>query len=145
MFCVMPKDARDPPVERVAAELVSATEAVEHEERAAYLDKRGGDSKRSYFSAIVTTATLSVCAFDPGRISLTDGLIPPTSTFVLADAVRFTKQLSTRSFMSETPMTYGTEAAELAKAKERTVFILRADALGGFLSDFGIDGRTRGR
>jgi hypothetical protein len=55
-FCVMPKDARDPSVEQIGAELVIASEALEYEERG-YLDKRGGNSSRVYFPAIRQSVT----------------------------------------------------------------------------------------
>jgi len=143
VFCVMPKDARDPTVERVASKPVSATEALEQEERM-YLDQRGGDSRRIYFSAIVTTARLTVCEFDPTRISLADGMIPAGANFSSAGAVRLTKQLSTQAAAFESAR-FGEEADALARAKERTVFVVHAEYLDRFLRNFEIDGRDRGR
>jgi hypothetical protein len=142
MFCVMPKDQRDRSVERVAAELVCATEALEHEERE-YLNRRGGDSRRLYFSAIVTTAQLSICYFDPSHASLANGMIPASSKFTPARAVRLTKDLSTREVTDVPESAYGHEAAALVKAKERTVFVVNAESLDGFLNAFTVDDRDK--
>jgi hypothetical protein len=143
-FCVMPKDARDPTVERVGAELVLATEALESEERE-YLNRRGWDSIRVYFPVIVTTAQLKICSFDPKRISLSDGLVPPDAKISLADSVRFTKQLSTAPgtrggmLTLASLITYGREAGEIARAKKRSLFIVHAEKLDNFLREFRID------
>jgi hypothetical protein len=137
-FCVMPKDARDPSVEQIGAELVTASEALELEERG-YLDNRGGNSSRVYFPAIVTTAQLKVCSFDPKRISLADGLVPADAKFEVVDYVRFTKQLSTESGCIGGFGEYGQEAATIARAKTRTAFVVSAPKLDHFLRNFLID------
>jgi len=142
MFCVMPKDARDPTVERVGAELVSAAEALEIEERD-YLNRRGGDSRRIYFAAIVTTADLSVCSFDPSSISLADGMIPCNAPLSPVHAVRITKQLSTQPVGGVPVAQFGQEADALVKAKERTVFVINAAHLDEFLRDFDVDDREK--
>jgi hypothetical protein len=142
MFCVMPKDARDPAVERVGAELISAAEALEFEERP-YLDRRGGDSRRIYFSAIVTTAQLTVCSFDQSSVSLSDGTIPTGAKFESVDAVRLTKQLSTQPIKGVPVALYGDEAQTLIKAKERTIFVVNALKLDEFLYDFNVDDRDK--
>jgi hypothetical protein len=140
MFCVMPKDARDPPVERLGAELVSASEALLQEERG-YLDRRPAQRRRIYFPAIVTTAQLSVCSFDPDAIQLSDGKIPAGAQFARTSVVRFTKQLSKRVSEPAMPSVgHGTEAEALASAKDRTVFIINAEGLHDFLNGFSIDG-----
>lgn len=142
MFCVMPKDARDPTVERVGADLISAAEALEREE-APYLDRRGGNSRRLYFCAIVTTAELTLCEFDPGTISLEDGMIPAGARFHKVGAARFTKQLSTRPLSGVPVGLYGEEAYALVKAKERTVFLINTLILDSFLDEFNVDDRDK--
>ena len=144
-FCVMPPGMRDPSIEKLGAELVSAAEALEAEERE-YLNRRGGDSRRVYYCAIVTTAVLSVCEFDPSSISLSDGTIPNPAKFKRAAAVRFTKQLSTRPadiLHSLAGVTYGSEAAHVADAKERTVFLINAPSVHEFLEKFCVDDREK--
>ena len=142
-FCVMPKDARDPTVDGLAAELVSATEALAEEETNAYLTKRGGAFRRLYFPVIVTTARLWVCSFDPAHIALDVGAIPPASLRESFHSVRYTKQLSTRTERIPPGLPYGSEAARLASAKSRTAFIVVADQLDRFLCDFSVDDRLR--
>src|ERR1700722_4181025 len=85
---------------------------------------------RFYFAAIITTAPLSVCTFDANKISLADGKIPSDAKLVPADSVRYTKQLSTRMIRGVPVGLQGQEAKTLARAKERTVFVIRAEALG---------------
>lgn len=132
-YCIVPgQDARSRPMlERVAAELVSATEAIAWEEK--NLQAEQGEALRMYFSAVVTTAKLSVCVFDPQKISLEDGKLP-AADFYEVPWVRFRKQLSTRVPRIEAT---GLEAQKaLARAKERVVFVVNAEALENFLSKF---------
>jgi hypothetical protein len=139
MFCVMPKGARDPTLENLSSQLIAATEALANEE-AHYLGRRGGPSRRCYFAAVVTTARLMVCEFDPNSISLVDGTIP-TSQMSAHEAVRFTKQLSTQRETVPKDVQLGSEAEALANAKDRTAFVVRAPYLNKFLSLFTVDGR----
>jgi hypothetical protein len=137
VFCVAAKMA-GATVDNVGAELIAATEALEREE-CGYLDRRGGNSRRLYFAAIVTTANLTVCSFDPNSISLADGKIPDGAEISSVGAVRYTKQLSTKP-ISGTPVAgTGQEARALSLAKERTVFIINAQKLNDFLVDFNVD------
>lgn len=135
-FCVVRgEDPKSKPMlERIAAETVSATEAVAQEERV-YLDSRPG-LNRDYFAAIVTTAKLSVCAFDAKDVSLADGKVPEAS-FTDANFVRFRKQLSYRQPTAQSLASLlGSDSERLAKAKERTVFIIQSEKLGDFLWAF---------
>jgi hypothetical protein len=140
-FCAMPKDARDPSVDALASELVLAAEGLAKEEVDTYLKQRGGDARRLYLAAIVTTADLTACGVDLQSISLSDGQLPANARMTSVRAVRFTKQLESRATVMYQPQKFGYEAAELARAKERTVFVVRADALTWFLSNIGVDGR----
>jgi hypothetical protein len=140
MFCIPRGDDRNTTAETLGAELVLATEALESEERA-YMDRRGDNSTRIYFAAIVTTVQLSVCAVDPKSISLADGTIPAGAQFAAADSVRFTKQLSTEPTPGTPYGSHSREAASLARSKDRTVFIISADKLDAFLRKFRVDER----
>ena len=93
-FCVMRKTGGTQTVEPVAAELVSATEALAAEEQRHLVAHKNKDA-RTYYAAIVTTAQLYLCNLDPSAISLKDGMIPEDATFRPVPFVRFTKQLST--------------------------------------------------
>jgi hypothetical protein len=80
-----------------------------------------------------------VCTFDPARISLADGKIPDDAKLVAADVVRYTKQLSTSAIRGVPIALHGQEADTLARDKERTVFVIHAEALDSFLSSFHVD------
>jgi hypothetical protein len=94
-FAITPKDGRERTIDALAAELVSATEALAHEEMETYLLHRGGTFRRLYYPIIVTTARLSVCSFDPADITLGTGQLPPSTLRQSYRALRYTKQLST--------------------------------------------------
>jgi hypothetical protein len=136
-YCVVPgQDAKSRPMlERVAAELVSATEAIAWEEKP--LQPLRLDALRVYFSVIVTTAALKICSFGPDQVSLKDGTIS-SSSFSDAFVVRFRKQLSTR----------GVDALRLPRgqspvsAKEHTVFVVNSESIVQFLSELEIDNNS---
>jgi hypothetical protein len=138
-YCVVGKNvgkSNERTIEPIAAELVAAAEAVEHEERQFYLDLSPPE-RRCYFTAIVTTAQLEVCSFDPAKISLADGTIPAGAAVEPANVVRFRKQLSFQPPVNHTPtVSFPNEAARLASEKERTVFVIRAKYLTEFLVSF---------
>lgn len=138
-FCVVPgQDSRARPMlERIGAELVSATEGVAEEER--LLQSKHPDSLRMYFSIIVTTAKLSVCVFDGDTVSLADGTLSDAQ-FHEAPYVRFRKQLSTR--VPNIDQADGDSTRLLAKAKEHTVFVVNSEHLLSFLSGFEVDDGT---
>lgn len=139
MYCTVRGQAADskPMLERVAAELVSSTEALAGEEK----DYRPNLTPhvRFYFSAIVTTAELKVCCFAPERISLKDGAIPDAD-FRSVPYVRFRKQLSSRT-KPLTPDDYSSDD-DPTKRKEHSVFVVNCEALAGFLSSFEIDDKS---
>jgi hypothetical protein len=137
-FCVTPKKNGGVKVDPIASELIAATEALERQEYG-YLNRRGVDSTRFYFAAIVTTAPLSICTFDPSKIALADGKIPEEARLVPVNVVRYTKQLSTKPTLGVPVGSHGQEAKTLTRAKERTVFVIRAEALDNFLSTFNVD------
>lgn len=123
-----------PMLERVAAEVVSSTEALAWEEK----DYRpeAWDHVRFYFSVIVTTAELKVCRFAPEKVSLEDGEID-SADFVNVPYVRFRKQLSPR-IEPFTVQDY-TSSSNPVRRKEHTVFVVNSAALSDFLSNFQID------
>lgn len=138
-FCVVPgQDSRSRPMlERVAAELVSATEGFAEEERT--LQAKRLDSLRMYFSVVLTTAKLSICKFDGDTVSISDGKVREAE-FCDVPYVRFRKQLSTR--VPQIVASVGDTSRSLAKAKEHTVFVVNSEALLEFLEDFGVDSQT---
>ena len=131
-FCIV--DGQDPKarplLERLASELVTATESFAFEER--QLHDYSKPFTRIYTNVILTTAQLKLCRFSVEDISLSDGTIRKAS-FAEAPYLRFRKQLSTDSppvRLSEDPLRVGT----IARAKENTVFVVNADHLLDFLA-----------
>lgn len=141
-FCVVAgQDAKSRPMlERIAAELVSATEALAIEERD--YQAQLGDALRMYFGVIVTTATLRVCTFSPDQVSLADGKVTDAG-YVEVPFVRFRKQLTTGP--SALPLNVVDGVHSYARAKERTVFVVNAGALPNFLADFDVDNNSMRR
>lgn len=142
-YCVV--DGEDPKskpmLERVAAEVIAATEAIANEEQSILIAKK--DFLRTYFGAIVTTATLTVCSFDADSISISDGKIG-NANFTDVPYLRFHKQLSTNSPRND-DAAYGiSDFGGLTRARENTVFIINAKYLPQFLSEFHWDGSSIG-
>lgn len=138
-YCVIPgQDAKSKPmIERIGAELVSATEGLAWEEKEYHAQRR--DALRMYFSTIVTTAQLKVCSFDPKEISLTDGKVA-TTEFKDVPYVRFRKQLSTQPL--SVPATLREGLHSIVRAKEHTVFIVNSQSICDFLQAFVVNGNA---
>ena len=121
-------------LERIAANVASATEAVASEER--FFQLHQPEALRMYFSVIVTTAKLKVCAFDPAQITITDGKLADAD-FHDVPYVRFRKQLSTR--VGKLDGFVSSMRHSMASARERTVFVVNSDEFVSFLSEFEVD------
>jgi hypothetical protein len=133
-YCVVPgQDAKAKPMlERVAAEVVSATEGLSTEEKPLLV--RQSDALRMYFNVIVTTASVKVCSFNPDAVSIDDGTVEDME-FAEAPYVRFRKQLSTRKVKWPPAIS----DAAIVRAKEDTVFVVNSSAFLDFLSAFEVD------
>lgn len=132
-FCVVPgQDAKSRPMlERLASEVVASTEGFAIEDQSFHTGSSG--YARYYFNAIVTTADLMVCNFDPGKVAIGNGEIDEAK-FTRVPYLRFRKQLSTY----EMPAASWKEstAREIASHKENTVFVINANAFIDFLRVF---------
>jgi len=118
-------------LERIAADLVDATEALAAEERK--LVMRPHEKLRMYFSLVVTTARLRVCNFDAAKVDVGEGKLTDSS-FEDVPFIRFRKQLSTRLPAS---IADGWDSkSELVRAKEHTVFVVNSESLQQFLANF---------
>ncbi len=136
-------DGRNPMLERICGELVSATEAFATEHVDYYRDP-AMPPRRFYFNVVVTTAELKVAQFQPGDISLKEGTLDKaTSTAQDVPYIRFRKQMSLR----ERRLTFDDYKSEVKPnvAKENTVFVVRASALLDFLKAFELPGDTLAR
>lgn len=131
-FCVVPgQDAKSKPMlERIASELLLATEALAAEEQAIFA--KHDDARRLYFNVIVTTAELKVCSFEASTISVTDGKLQGAA-FEEVPFIRFRKQLSTEQIPGKGSL------ADLAKARENTVFVVNSRSVIDFLKAWRVD------
>lgn len=134
-YCIVPgQDAKSKPMlERIAAEVIFATEALAAEDQPFVM--RRGDSVRIYFNVIVTTAALKLCYMDPSNVrvehgTMTDGEISDGT------CVRFRKQMSTRA-LTWPQSSISTDI--LVNAKENTVFVVNSEHFVDFLSEFEVD------
>lgn len=131
MFCVVagqdPK-AR-PMLERIAAEIASATESLALEE-CQILTKRGY-GLRMYAPVIVTTARLIRSCVDPSAVDLRTGEAASV-VHTVQPWVRFRKQFSAE-FAVE-PKNTDWDFAEVASAKEKMVYVVNIESLAGFLT-----------
>jgi hypothetical protein len=134
-FCVVPgQDKKSRPMlERIAAELIDATESLAYEDLHLFNNKN--DFVRIYLNVIITTADLSLCSFDPADISIDDGMLDKAD-FEQVPFLRFRKSLSTKS-VEELNLDEKTPHS-LVKAKESTIFIVNSKHLKDFLNDIEI-------
>lgn len=135
-YCVIPGHDRTsrPLLERIGAELVSATEALAVEEWRLRTQRK--DALRLFFNVLLTTASLKICEFSPDNVSMNDGKIDQ-ATFREVPYLRFRKQLSAR--LPGAPSSSWETPDDLAYAKAHTVFIVNAEHLIPFLQEFSID------
>ena len=142
-FCVVRGQAANgqrPMLERIASEVILATEALAVQERG-YKPPDRSELFRTYFNVIVTTAPLLMGKFDPAGISLTDGTLA-AAEFEAVPYVRFRKQLADAA----QPFNESYDAPyEAARARESTVFVVNANHLTDFLSEFELDNQGANR
>jgi hypothetical protein len=132
-FCVVPKDDKAVPMlERIASELVSATEALALEDYE--LRPLSGEAIRMHFSVIVTSARLRVTSVDPEKINLADGT---TSDLLFQEVpvVMFRKQLAIKPVHQ---VDRAMQTKDVAAAKEHTVFVVNSEAVHDFLVNFDV-------
>jgi hypothetical protein len=130
LFCAVRGQSNQPMLERIGAELVSATEALAAEER----DFRSNhEHVMLYFNVIVTTAEIKVCRFSPDSISIGEGVLQ-SADIATAPFVRFRKQLAARGeILSPDDYSSGQNPAE---KKEQTVFVVNSNHFLDFLTQF---------
>jgi len=135
-FCAVRGEAKNdrPMLERIASEVVLATEALAFEQKDRLPEEFG--STKMYFNVILTTAQLEVCQFDVSEISLANGKVPDNSKISDVQFVRFRKQLS---IVQQGMQPKIDDAKTLTDAKENTVLIVNARHLGQFLTEFEVD------
>lgn len=140
LFCAIKGQAaneKNTLLERTGAEITSAIEALAHEQRE-FRSGNGWDLK-IYIGVIVTTADLQVARFKSDALDLENGTLA-TAEFESVPFVRLTKQLrKKRVVYSEQDYAVRLSPQE---EKSNTVFVVKANCLGQFLSQFSIDDRA---
>lgn len=136
MFCVVAgQDTKSRPLlERISAETISAMEAIATEERDMLFSRKNGF--RLYSSVIVTTARLVATLLDSAKIQLASGEASEMHHQVVP-WIRFRKQFS--SDYAIAPKEAEWDLKQLARAKEKTVFVVNAEHMASFLKQWSID------
>lgn len=129
-YCVVAgQDPKSRPLlERLAAELTAATEALAAEERSLLTQQSVG--VRFYVSILVTTARLHHSTLDASAVTLETGEAPSIQ-HTEVPWIRFRKQLS--SEFAVEPDLSGWGFDRLAAAKEKQIFVVSAVHLTNFL------------
>jgi hypothetical protein len=135
MYCVVAgQDSKARPMlERLAAEVTAATEALAIEEHPAITKRNYG--LRMYASVIVTTAQIHLSRFDAHEVSMKTGEAT-TVTHAVLPWIRFRKQLS--SEFAVEPKNMDWDFSELALAKEKQTFVVNLESLPAFLEKWEI-------
>ena len=115
-------------LERIAAEVTAAVEAIAIEEFPVITKRQYG--LRIYVPVIVTTARLVVSRIDPKLVALQNGEASSISHEV-RPWIRFRKQFS--SDYAVQPKNTDWDFSELSAAKEKLVFVVNVEALAEFL------------
>lgn len=122
-----------PMLERTAGEIVSATEALATEEAPLAFANR--EEIKVYFSVIVTTARLQVCAVDVTKINIENGTIDD-SMYEERPFIRFRKQLSTVPTRKDETAFGIKDERGLPGAKEHVVFVVNSKNILPFIGQF---------
>jgi hypothetical protein len=122
-------------LERWSGQLLTASDCLAIEEGSLSSKKTIG-FRRIYFPAIVTTAQLEVCYFNPNDISLDKGSLKTgKGKFEPVPFIRFRQSLTTQ--LSEA--TYIQNLEQANQDRERTVFVINASNISAVLKDWQID------
>lgn len=138
-FCVVKgQDPKSRPmIERTAAQVANSSYGIAFQEsRTLGLHHSGGN--RIYLNAIVTTAKLQLCVYDPDAISLVTGEIDDTATFREVPFVRFRKQLGAPSSNDVKPCVDERALRKMIDESESTVFVINSEYFTQFLEDLDI-------
>lgn len=131
-FCIVrgTGEGQKPMLENLCRVLLNSVESFAQEESSlAWGGKVGLNCL--YIPVIVTNAHLQVCRFQLPSISLDDGEIPD-GDFESVPYIRFFKSLSTRPSEAATV----NNIADANRARRRTVFVVQAAHLDGFLQNW---------
>jgi hypothetical protein len=129
-FCFVrgASDDDKPMLERIATDLVKASESLAREELGLRRRFRG---PTGYLPVIVTNANLYACRVDPKEIDLASGNAPSSAKFEPVLSIRFRKSLG--SDVVHAPDTYES-VSEGSTKKERSAFVVHVSHLTEWLS-----------
>jgi hypothetical protein len=136
-FCVIRGQDKDskPMLERIASELVEATESIALEEMQLIKLNNISRFRRFYWPVIITTAQIEVCVFNPDTdIKIENGEVSDAE-FNKVPLLRFTKSLSTRLSNNIIPKNF----ARASEEKKRTVFVMNVSKLVEILKEWDIN------
>jgi hypothetical protein len=140
LYCVVAReDKENPMLERIASELISATEAFAEEDKTRMA--RRNISSLTYASVIVTTAQLQTVTFDAAALDLSTGVVAEIKDREVVPYIRFRKQLSNDipGWNRIGTVLQAEQLDHLNHARERTVFVINAAHFAGFLVEFMLD------
>jgi hypothetical protein len=140
-FCAVPgQDTKSRPMlERVAVEVASSTYALAVSE-AQLLSNQYSRGLRFYLNAIVTTASLQLCTYDPSQISLATGDVGDGVSFQEVPFIRFRKQLGAPPLKEQPKVSDRRSLERIISESESTIFVINAQYLSDFLSQLHISG-----
>jgi hypothetical protein len=126
-FCIKGNDKNRTILEQIASELIYSIDCLAQEEgEIITLNKLySNNPKLFYIPLIVTTARLVVCKFNPSEISITDGMIPPTSIIEEVPLIRFKKNLGGILDLGINPISI----EEANSENERSVLVVHAASI----------------
>lgn len=127
-FCIVrgTGDGQKPMLENLCGILLNSVECLAQEELTIAIERNTGLNSM-YIPVIVTNASLQVCRFELPSISLDDGQIQD-GEFESVPYIRFSKSLSTKPESASI-----NTIADANRARQRTVFVVQATQLEGFL------------
>lgn len=119
-------------LERTAAELVDATEALAFEELQISDPDMG--NPRIYFSVIITTAELKVCNINPSEIDINTGELD-SGRYSTVPFIRFRKSLTIRP----SNLAKASSLVVVAGSSERTVCVVNSGSFREFLEGWALN------
>lgn len=130
-FCIVrgASDEDKPMLERIAGDLVRASESLATEELGMAQREPG---MWGYLPVILTNSTLYACRVDPHKVDRQKGTLPDSATFEEIPFIRFRKALPTE--IEHAPDTYESISKGLFK-KERSAFVVSILHLHDFLAN----------
>jgi hypothetical protein len=136
-FCVIRRQGEDDisMLERISSKLIKSTEYLANEENK-IVKKQKGNGRFFYIPAIVTSAHLNVCHFNPSDVSLDNGKLPK-GEFESIPFIRFRKTLAKTPLPKAPSYHFPISLHDIIETKKRNVLIIQASELTSFLEKCG--------